>query len=195
MSHQQIVKFENMVTPLKQQEQMLQRRTAILVKRLKRFCPYMTPTEYANTAICYDGSQCEITSTDSTNCCLGPLGGGGIKQCPARYPKMCYDNKCDGEVENCMGRGGPRSCPADDDTCPWIFPTLEDNMVECNDGQFKNTTEFTGRWCQYNGGLKKCPWNLPHMCEQKDCLGEHCCQATSCDGHGGPKTCAAMEYE
>lgn len=195
MTHEQAVVFENSVTGLRQKEQMLQRRTAILVKRLQRFCPYMTPSVYANTAVCRDGSKCQIMNTSSTNCCLGPLGGGGIKQCPARYPTMCYDNFCDGEVENCRGagRGGARSCPADDNTCPWILPTLEDDVAECNNGESYNVADFAGQWCVGQGGLKKCPWNRPHMCASKSgCMGEHCC-AVDCDDLGGDRVCAAIE--
>merc|ERR1740121_234062 len=96
--------------------------------------------------------------SSTANCCALH---GGLKQCPGNSPKMCADSTCDNAVNNCIDRGGLKECAAEN-SCPWVIPQIEDNMVECNNGNITNTADFnsTEAWFGGQSRLKTCPWNL-----------------------------------
>lgn len=192
MNRQEVATFETIVGPLRSKEHEQQRRMSLLVGELQKLCPFLSASQHSRSARCRDGFTCEVTGIDDPtlqNCCLTH---GGIKQCPAKYPKLCNDDWCDLEINNCRDRGGLQTCPAENE-CEYLLPTPEEDLVECNNGETVPTSEFKDdeAWCSRKSGLKKCPWNKPNMCEN-ECNGEHCC-AADCTALGGPRRCQSMQ--
>jgi len=193
MNSQEGGTFETMVGSLRSKEHEQMRRTSILVGEMQKLCPFLRPSEHSRSARCQDGYTCDVTGIDdpaTQNCCSTH---GGIKQCPAKYPKLCMDGWCDHEINNCRDRAGLQKCPAENE-CEFLLPTAENDLVECNDGETAPTSEFKDvAWCSGKRGLKKCPWNKPNMCENtEECNGEHCC-AKDCTTLGGPRRCGSMQ--
>jgi len=197
MNRQEVATFETIVGSLRSKEHEQHRRMSILAGELHKLCPFLSASQYSRSAKCQDGFSCEITGIkdpERQNCCSAH---GGIKQCPAKYPKLCNDGWCDHEIGGCRERGGLQTCPADEQgECEFLLPTAEDDMVECNNGDIVAISEFDDKdkaWCSGKSGLKKCPWNTPNMCESSaECQGEHCC-AEDCTKLGGPRKCSSMQ--
>jgi len=199
MSHKQIRAFESKVSGLRSEEHREGRRKRIRAANLARFCPHKTPTHFIASALCNDGTMCDIKEVPGPNCCLSRKG---VKQCPAKFPILCNDHFCDTEVNNCIGdRGGAKECVAESPggSCQFLLSALEDDKVLCKSGEsfplshFHNeTSNETKGLCEGEGGLDRCPWNKPVMCANQDCNGEHCC-AKSCEEHGGPRRCENLQ--
>lgn len=190
MTFQELHELERRVSGLRSKEQTLQRRQRIRSTKFRHYCPHMEPTEFVSSAQCKDGSFCDVTTVPGPNCCLSRKG---MKQCPSKFPKLCADNFCDSEMNNCNGRGGVKECVVED-RCPFLLSTLNDDTVLCHSGESFHTSHFNDSmaWCEDEGGLARCPWNKPVMCASKNCTGEYCC-AVSCDELEGPRRCEGLE--
>jgi len=177
--------FKKSVSIVYAEAHTMDRRLAYFRSLMEVECPWSQPTNYRGLARCRDLSTCNIFS--DPRCCDAH---GGFLQCPADYPVMCADRSCNETLSTCAEHGGMMGCPALEQ-CAWILPTAGDDVVECKNGVFYNIHRFGGAgWCQDYGGLKRCPYNLPNMCEAK-CGDEHCC-AVDCEELGGNKPCYHM---
>ncbi|KAK3252605.1 hypothetical protein CYMTET_38104 [Cymbomonas tetramitiformis] len=81
------------------------------------------------------------------------------------------------------------------ETCPWLTPTAEDDVLKCADGTFCNRLYSIGGWgcCDGHGGRIKCPQNVPIMSAALDCASgtQECCCSTveGCANYGGERPC------
>ncbi|CAE7211479.1 unnamed protein product, partial [Symbiodinium sp. CCMP2592] len=72
-------------------------------------------------------------------------------------------------------------------SCSWRFGFLQkESKYECQDG-----TLCDNDCCSSRGGLYRCPYNLPMMCETAT-SGAYTC-ATDCAATGGPRLCQATD--
>lgn len=199
MEYATIRRFEDRVAPMRQTEHQMQRRAGILLDQLHRHCPFLKPLDIASQATCVDGTKCVLNDGSSSTCCVQH---GGFRQCSQRFPHMCIDNSCDTEIGRCRNKGGMKECAAQD-RCAFALPTLTNDLIECKTGgksfpishfETDQMLRQNRPWCFNEGGLKRCPWNLPMMCSDTSCNGEHCC-AKDCTNHGGPKQCQELLIE
>ena len=85
-----------------------------------------------------------------------------------------------------------------DTSCPWLTPTDQDNVLQCNDGTSCNGETDGWDCCKDHYKRRQCPRNYPIMCANPNCVYEdYCCYLTaaecmkytardhrSCDGPG-----------
>jgi hypothetical protein len=189
MSSRQRVRLELMTADLKEEYETARRQTQRMRRALETVCPWSRPTKN-NVFRCNSLKTCS-GRLDEQSCCDN---FGGIKQCPENFPLMCKDGYCGNDEDLCEERGGVRPCPSATE-CPWVLPSPVVGSYMCQDGNY-STTAKRPFWvpppCQEEGqgGIRRCPWERPVMCNDRTCDGDYCC-ARNCKRLGGPRQCNA----
>ena len=70
-----------------------------------------------------------------------------------------------------------------DEPCPWLTPTEENDLFQCQDGSYCNGVTDSDQWscCNSHGGRARCPANFPAMCAKPFCAAggsDYCCYAS-----------------
>lgn len=153
-------------------------------------CPWLTEnTKKPGIVECFDGEE-----VDDYVC--HAAGHDQRAKCPPDKPKMCADLGCGGAdggdhccETDCSDKGGELQCP--NANCPWASEhTKDDNKVECFDGQVVDVKDGCNKG--KHGQRLKCPANLPKMCADTSCDGDHCCEK-DCEEKGGELPCPPDE--
>jgi hypothetical protein len=81
------------------------------------------------------------------------------------------------------------------ESCPWLQPIphnfAPDRLtMQCVDGA-THSIRTNVSFCNGHGGRAACPLDLPTMCADRTCEGDHCCSSVMCRDHGGPRSCTA----
>eukprot|EP01062_Namystynia_karyoxenos_P005433 TRINITY_DN11904_c0_g1_i1.p1 TRINITY_DN11904_c0_g1~~TRINITY_DN11904_c0_g1_i1.p1 ORF type:complete len:5299 (+),score=1106.13 TRINITY_DN11904_c0_g1_i1:80-15898(+) len=131
----------------------------------------------------------------------GPLGqmlvfniSSPMYDIPGQYPRGCWS-----QAQPPLTWDGTAVAS---DSCAWDFPTLAENRLLCRDDTTCDLVGDGPGCCGDNGGRKRCPPNLPYMCQNQECVLDHpaggtyaewCCYAAAheCGGKGGLRTCTS----
>jgi len=200
MSRTQRQTFTKMTERIKNETEEHLAQMNVVARRLENQCPWKWPTNSDHWMKCKDGTECRARITET--CCQDHKG---IQRCPRNFPLMCNDGLCDTFEGQCKERGGPKKCDARQ-RCPWLAPTLQAKMAECDDGS--TCEEKAQTWaeaiygtekscCAEKGGLSRCPASMPIMCADRACNGDYCCvtDVDGCNDIGGARPCPNVAVE
>lgn len=184
MSAGQRVRLETETADLKKEYETARRINQRMRRALEESCPWSRPTK-DNVFRCKN-HQISCTGRYKDQSCCDHYGG--ILQCPENFPLFCMDGYCGNDEDLCEERGGVRPCPTADE-CPWMLPSPVVGHAECQDGNYSRGGWITGA-CQREGygGIRRCPWDKPVMCNNRTCSGDYCC-AQNCKDLDGPREC------
>lgn len=203
MNEKQLAIFDKMTAPLSKETSVIMGRMLELKSKIVDKCPWLRPSEKNNLLRCKDNSHCDVTTHQhGWHCCAG-LAKGGILACPRNKPLLCNDFTCDDAETQCRAYGGRKPCQ-DMEKCPWLFPTLQDKLLQCNDGTF---CDIKKDWpcCTNAGGRMRCPNKYPVMCNEpcdktkpRSDGNDFCCgkNKKDCDKkHGGVRLCDGVSFQ
>jgi hypothetical protein len=198
MSWNQSHRYKEVVADLKNETEQHLQRQAHLHQALNHACPWKWPMSQDYKMKCKDMNECVARVRET--CCDD---NQGIQRCPRNAPHMCNNSLCFETPRECesYGRGGLKPCRATE-FCPWLEPTGQDDIAECEDGSPCEETSSWWSWggqkscCHGKGGVKHCPANRPIMCEEQNCEGDHCCVERLQDCKEGlPRRCDVERLE
>jgi len=184
MSARQRMRLESETADLKEEYETARRINQRMRRALEETCPWSRPTR-DNVFRCKDHQISCKGWIEDQSCCDHY---GGILQCPENFPLLCQDGYCGNDEDLCEKRGGVRPCPSANE-CPWMLPSPVVGHAQCNDGNYSRGGWVTGA-CQREGygGIRRCPWDQPVMCNNRTCSGDYCC-SKNCKDQGGPRQC------
>ena len=170
-------------------------------------CSFTSSSGRYNVMVCNDGSSWDVGSY-GWDCCSSHQGRA---QCPSNKPVMCADQSCYGDhccdflgLSPCSIHGGPRLCSEEATTrlpttavldCPFIKNSGNYNIMACKDGSSWDVGSYGWDCCSSHQGRAQCPSNIPVMCADLSCNGDHCCDnagTTACNTMGGARLCSKL---
>jgi len=184
MSSSQRERLELETVDLKVEYETARRVYQRMRRSLEQECPWSRPTQDNVFRCKHNQISCKGSYEDQSCCDYY----GGILQCPENFPLLCNKGYCGSDEDLCGEGGGVRPCP-DASGCPWLLPSPAVGRAQCQDGNYSSGGWFSGA-CQEegHGGIRRCPFDRPVMCNDRTCHGDHCC-AKNCKDKGGPREC------